>query len=172
MAAANLTASRLREILHYDPETGVFTRLVHRGGEMPGAIAGSLDPVNGYVRICIDGVSYKAHRLAWLYMKGEWPAALIDHRNMNRADNRLDNLRPATVMQNNQNVHAARVDSRSGVRGVSWSATPGRWRATISVNGRQHHIGYFDDLEAAATARLAAQAALHPFATQPHGVSA
>jgi hypothetical protein len=102
---------------------------------------------------------------------GRWPDQLLDHRNLNRADNRFLNIRPATVTQNNQNVHAARSDSRSGVRGVSWLSARGKWRATIGVDGRQHHIGYFDDLQEAAVARLAEQQRLHPFSVS-HGVSA
>lgn len=167
MAEADLSAARLHSLLKYTPETGLFHRLVPQGGQVVGAIAGSTDPVNGYVRIGVDGHSYKAHRLAWFYVHGVWPPMLIDHKNLNRSDNRLDNLRPATVQQNNQNVVAPRRDSRSGYRGVSWLAAQQSWRATITVNGKQKHLGYFVTPEEASTAYLDAKSSLHPFAACP-----
>src|SRR5690606_34614864 len=98
-----LTQQRLKELLYYDPETGIFTRLVGRSGPRAraGDVAGS-DNGKGYIRIYVDGRPYKAHRLAWFYMHGEWPEE-IDHRNGERADNRLSNLRPVTRQQNNLN---------------------------------------------------------------------
>src|ERR1700719_1662744 len=99
---------RLRELLSYDPETGVFRWLVRkRQNVKAGDVAGSFDGC-GYCKISIDRRAYKAHRLAWLYMTGEWPPAEIDHINMNRADNRFANLRLATRHQNmaNQRLYA------------------------------------------------------------------
>jgi hypothetical protein len=166
---AMLNAFRLRELFDYDPETGAFIRLVHRGGEHPGAVAGSIDDYNGYIRIGVDGVNYKAHRLAWLYVTGEWPNDVLDHINLDRSDNRFGNLRLATVAENNQHVHAPRSDSKSRRRGVTWFPSRGVWRATINVNGRQRHLGYFHDLEEASGAYEAAKAALHPFSVPTYG---
>jgi hypothetical protein len=87
-----LTAERLRERLHYDAETGVFTRRVGSGHAHAGDMAGSVHST-GYVRIGIDGGKYTAHCLAWLYVHGVWPSDQIDHINRNRSDNRIANLR-------------------------------------------------------------------------------
>jgi hypothetical protein len=95
-----LTAERLREILGYDPETGLFTRLVRTGRIRAGEVAGTAHS-RGYRSIVIDGRVYLSHRLAWLYVHGEWPPEQIDHINRNRADNRLVNLRAAKQSQNN-----------------------------------------------------------------------
>ena len=93
-----LTAARLRKMLHYDPETGVFTRL------WTGNVTGCPD-AKGYLRIAADGRSYRAHRLAVLYMTGAWPSEQIDHINQVRTDNRWSNLRPATNGENGANTH-------------------------------------------------------------------
>ena len=99
MAKADLTAQRLREALHYDPETGVFTWATAVSSKtVPGARAGN-QHIAGYFRIRLDGYSYKAHRLAWLYMTGAWPAECIDHINRNNSDNRFSILREATHKQ-------------------------------------------------------------------------
>jgi hypothetical protein len=89
---AKLTAERLRKRLRYDAETGLFTRRVGSGHAHAGDMAGSVHST-GYVRICIDGGRYTAHRLAWLYVHGVWPSGQIDHINRNRSDNRIANLR-------------------------------------------------------------------------------
>jgi HNH endonuclease len=87
-----LTAERLRERLHYDAETGVFTRRVGSSNARAGDVAGSVHST-GYVRISIDGGKYTAHCLAWFYVHGVWPSDQIDHINRNRSDNRIANLR-------------------------------------------------------------------------------
>ena len=87
MATFNLTAEELRAILDYNPETGVFTHRIARGYAKAGDVAGSLKP-NGYVRVTIARKMYQAHRLAWLYLYGSWPANYIDHINGIRSDNR------------------------------------------------------------------------------------
>ena len=134
-----ITPDRLRELLNYDPVTGVFTWIVARGSHKPGAVAGRK---HGYVNIMIDGRMYKAHRLAWLYVTGEWPEADIDHVNMNKRDNRFYNLREATRSQNRMHT-GAHADSKSGAKGVSWYKRGRKWRAAIHVGGKQRHLGYF-----------------------------
>ena len=87
-----LTAERLRELLSYSPETGLFYWRVSKGSVAAGTQAGN-PGVRGYIVIRIDGVPHYAHRLAWLHVHGEHPTGEIDHRNNNRADNSISNLR-------------------------------------------------------------------------------
>lgn len=150
-----LTAERLRELLHYEPTTGLFTRRVSRGGAKAGEVAGGLDRWD-YIGIKIDGRDYAAHRLAWLYMTGEWPAHEIDHRDRCRTNNRWGNLREATRPENARNL-SRRSDNVSGVPGVIWHKARGKWRAMIRRDGIGRHLGLFDSIEAAATARRAAE---------------
>jgi hypothetical protein len=142
-----LTAERLRDVLHYDPGTGVFTwrmrtsRCVHVGD-----VAGMIHVHDGYRRIGIDGLLYKASRLAWLYTTGEFPTSGIDHVNLVRADDRLCNLREATSSQNNANA-PMRKDAKSGFKGVH--RRKNKWVAEIQVNGKHIHLGAFDSAERA-----------------------
>ena len=153
-AGAKLTAERLRSLLIYDPATGIFTRRVSRQGFHAGTQAGVIHKASGYVYIGVDRKRYRAHRLAWLYMTGEWPVE-IDHDNTIRSDNRWSNLREATRSQNNANAQR-RADNTSGHKGVSWVARVNRWRAYITSHGRQCHLGYFRDYRGAIDARDAA----------------
>jgi len=100
---SGLTAERLREVVTYDPLTGIFRWRVTRGCAKAGAVAGGPEK-KGYLRISIDGRRFKAHRLAWLYVKGCWPVDQIDHENGRNADNRFDNLREANNPLNSANA--------------------------------------------------------------------
>lgn len=166
----DLTAERLRELFHYDPETGAFTWKMltsPRGGVKIGDVAGSID-TKGYRIIRIDGRDHKAHRLAWLYMIGEWPKDQVDHRNGTPADNRFANLREATRAENGQN-RATSKNNTSGFTGVSWHGRDRKWRAQIRAGGRNQHLGMFASAEDAHAAYLAAKAELHPFQPIPRG---
>lgn len=130
-----LTAERLRSLLYYDPATGVFTRRVATGSGGRwniGTVAGHI-LVIGYWSICVDGASYLAHRLSWLYVHGKWPDAEIDHINMLKSDNRIANLRAVSHAQNMQNDHGPRENTRSGLRGVDWYKTS--YRARLRAGG-------------------------------------
>ena len=129
----SLTQARLKELLHYDPETGLLTNVTERGGKKAGATAGALRP-NGYVQVCVDYSMYRAHRLAWLYMTGEFPPDDVDHINGVRNDNRWVNLRAATRGENMQNQRGPRSNSKSGLLGVSWSKQGKKWIAQIKVD--------------------------------------
>ena len=136
-----LTAHRLREVLHYEPMTGIFTWLISRGNAAKGKRAGATNNDNGYITIAVDCVRYLAHRLAWLYQTGIWPDDLIDHRDLDGSNNSWNNLRSATNSQNCCNK-TCRSDNKLQLKGVSLLPS-GRWRATIYANGKQKHLGVF-----------------------------
>lgn len=114
----------------------------------------------GYVRACVDGVLYYAHRLAWLHHHGEWPAEQLDHINGDRQDNRIANLRLASQLENHQNRKLQR-NNVSGHPGVYFEK--GRWRARIKVQQKYRHLGTFDTFEEARAARIFAKEAMHQF---------
>lgn len=146
-----LTHVRLQELLHYDPETGVFTWRVDRTGKAKaGTVAGSLN-TRGYVNIYIDGVPHRAHRLAWFYMQGRWPNPGVDHENTVKSDNRWLNLREATQKDNNGNSNI-RKDNKSGFKGVCFHKASGKYTATITLNRKPTHLGCFTSKEEAAAA--------------------
>lgn len=159
----SLTAARLRELLSYDPETGLFTRLVRVARR---AKAGDvLRSVNrhGYVAFAIDGKTYQGHRLAWLYAYGEWPAGQIDHLNGVRDDNRLANLRDVPAHTNVQNQRSARVNNKSGFMGVHFRSRYPKnpFVAQITVAGRVCHIGNYPTPELAHAAYVEAKRQHH-----------
>lgn len=154
-----LTAERLRTVLSYDAETGVFTRLIPVRGARVGDVAGSIHKGTGYSRISVDCRVHLAHRLAWLWMTGNWPENQIDHRNCKRSDNRFSNLRDASHSVNQQNRRCARKDSGTGYLGVS--AGHGGYVAQIGIGGRVHKLGTFPAPEAAHAAYLEAKRQMH-----------
>jgi len=125
-------------VLRYDPLSGMFVWRVSPSERVrAGSVAGSLDK-DGYRRIHIDGRLYGAHRLAWFHETGKWPDAQIDHRNLNRDDNRFSNLREATNAQNQANSRA-RPNNMCGLKGVSRSKL--KWRSRIKLNGKCVNLG-------------------------------
>lgn len=158
-----LTAIRLREVLSYDPETGVFIwRIYINGRAQAGDVAGGVSV--GYARIAIDGVRYKAHRLAWFYVHGIWPVSEIDHINGNKADNRIENMREAVHDKNLQNQRKAHCNNKAGVLGVSLTKR-GRYVAMIQSNGVQKYLGSYATSEEASAAYLKEKQEIHPFGT-------
>lgn len=132
-AASDLTQAELRAYLSYDLETGVFIRL--RDGKVMGIPEKS--GKSKRLRIYVNGFLYLAHRLAWLYVYGVWPAGILDHKNRNDGDNWIDNLRLASKGQNA--INSAATWSASGLRGVYYQKNTSLWRVKIAhVN-----VGYF-----------------------------
>jgi hypothetical protein len=156
-----LTQARLKELLHYDPETGVFTRLIGCGGVRAGTVAGYVGNC-GYACIKVDWIEYRAHRLAFLYITGSWPPEEVDHINGLKTDNRWMNLRPATSQENKHNNGRPQRDNKSGYLGVRWHKHAKKFQAQIKLDRRNYHLGYFDDPAEAAAAHLAAKDKMHP----------
>ncbi len=150
----------LKSILRYEPDTGVFTRLIATTNSVKvGDVAGDITP-DGYIRIRVKGRRYSAHRLAFIYMKGAFPDDQVDHINQIKNDNAWENLRACTQSQNQGNA-GTRRDNTSGYKGVSWHKRRNKWMAAMKVEGKSIHLGYFEDLNEAA--RAYNQAALKYF---------
>jgi hypothetical protein len=152
-----LTAERLRAVFAYSPTAGTLTRLVSNGRRWKvGSVAGTTHPL-GYRLVTVDGITYPAHRLAWLHAYGEWPpdGMDIDHVNGDRSDNRLRNLRVATRTQNNANARR-RVDDASGFKGVYLCRASGKWIASIRKAGKLTYLGRYQTPEEAHAAYLGA----------------
>lgn len=155
-----LTRENLKSQFHYDPDTGEFTRTVNSGGRLSGTKAGNLSD-GGYIRISVFNKSYRAHRLAWLYMTGEMPSMHIDHINGVRHDNRFSNLRVASNAQNMHNI-GKYENNTSGYKGVSWHKAAQKWCAQIKVNGKRIYLGIYESAELA-------HKAYQDFALKVHG---
>ena len=162
MAETNLTAARLRELLHYNQETGVFT-WISSAPRLRRFLGRTVrhKVTSGYIACTIDGTSYVAHRLAWLYVHGEWPPQWLDHINGVKDDNRIANLRPCTPSENQQNLSA-----RSGALGTRWHPTTKRWLAAIKLHGKCKHLGSYASQAEAHAAYLAAKAQIHIFSPE------
>jgi hypothetical protein len=126
-----LSVDRLRRILHYDQDTGIFTWMRSKANRPAGTRAGWVDPGRGYRFVRVDKQLFYEHRLAWLYMTGRLPDAEIDHRNSNPSDNSWVNLREATSAQNKMNQK--RRESLSGLKGVSLDKRRGTWTAAAKA---------------------------------------
>ncbi len=153
----NEILEKMKAALRYDPESGLFHWLVDNGPVSAGDQAGCVAP-SGYVMIGWDYRNYRAHRLAWLFMTGDWPpkGKEIDHRNRQKSDNRWSNLRLADRVQNGANI-TVKSDNKSGVRGVYRNQKRGIWEASIRVNYKRIWLGEHATIEAAAEARAKAE---------------
>lgn len=160
-----LTQARLKELLEFEPETGVFRWKVSRGfgptRRNPGDVAGAVYG-NGSHYIVVDRQSHPSHRLAFLWMTGAWPDHDVDHINGDRLDNRWINMRPASRKENMHNRGRANKNNKSGLLGVSWSKQKSKWIAQIMADGRAHYVGLFPTPELAHAAYLKAKDELHP----------
>jgi len=154
-----LTHERLLALLHYDPETGVWRWRItlgshgHAGSEAGYIKRGSHGPHYRYIGV--NGESYLAHRLAWLYMTGSWPIGHIDHRDCDGLNNRWANLREATHSQNAGNK-ARFKNNTSGFKGVTFNKGCQKFQAQIHFNRKLIYLGLYDTPEAAAAAYAAA----------------
>lgn len=162
-----LTQERLKSLLRYDPETGVFTYRDRKGRKMPGTVAGT-DEGRGYIAICLDYKRYRAAHLAWLYIYGRLPESQIDHKNGNPSDNRIENLRESTQAQNLQNLRSPKTNSSSKYLGVTCHKRikNKKWQARIQIDEKVRSLGYFRCPTAAyLLGYLPAKRRLHSFCT-------
>jgi hypothetical protein len=166
MAAPIVSIDRLRLVLSYDKTTGVFERLIKvNRNSVIGEEVGSVNRVNGYRYIRIDGRAYLHHRLAWFYVHGQWPDDQIDHIDGNRLNNSVVNLRPASSKQNRENRELS-TSNKTGYRGVFYRKDKDKYRASVKHNGKSQHLGYFNTAEEAAVVAKNARARLF---THDHG---
>lgn len=153
VSVLDLTQDRLKEYLTYDPDTGIFTSLI--SGKQIG-----WKGWKGYVSLAVWDVTYRAHRLAWLYMTGEWPTNLVDHRDGDKSNNRFNNLRESTHSQNSANGKAKA--SASGLpRGVRKASNSKSFKAEITVHNRKIHLGCFPTAEEASEVYTLASELIH-----------
>lgn len=154
-----VTQERLKEVLHYDLETGAWTWVVRKAKCIQiGDIAGKIDS-HGYRQITIDGASYLASRLAFLWVDGAWPDLHVDHKDVDHSNNSWSNLRLATRSQNGGNRKAYK-NNKLGVKGARKTRS-GRYEVQLQVDGVNRYIGTYSDLEAATAAYT--KAALEAF---------
>lgn len=154
---AILTQDRLKQVLHYNPDLGSFTRLLSVAQAKCGSQAGSLTV--GYLAVRIDGTLHYCHRLAWLYMTGQMPEGQIDHINGVRTDNRWCNLRDVSRRTNQQNRRKPQANNSLGLLGVY--RNKGRFMSRIVLESGDHYLGTFDTPQQAHEAYLAAKRQLH-----------
>jgi hypothetical protein len=165
-----ITQADLKALLHYDPETGVFTWAKYRNCFARAGQKAGYQRADGYLVFTLSGHGqFLGHRLAWLYVTGAWPDEMIDHVNGDPSDTRFVNLRPATRSQNMMNM-ALPPSNTSGVKGVSWNRRHQRWEAYITLNRKQMKLGTYRELTDAAQARKAAEQRL--FGEFARGVAA
>lgn len=147
-----LTLDYLHVIIDYNPETGIFTWIMKkplsrgRLSKKIGRIVGW--SANGYLAVTINNKDYYLHRLAWFYMTGEWPEHDIDHKDLNKKNNKWNNLRKATHIENCRNRFINK-NNTSGYKGVSWDKKNKKWAANIHINYKKKFIGYYNTAELA-----------------------
>ena len=154
-----LTAQRLRDLVDYDKESGIFRWRIARPKAPIGAKCGCVNKTLGYAFIGVDKRTYLAHRLAFLHVLGEWPVEIVDHINGDRADNRWANLRMASRKLNAENLRKPRPANKVGLLGVTKIGK--RFQAAISIGGKQVKLGYFDTPDEAAMAYISAKRIHH-----------
>ena len=160
-----LTQEYLKEALHYDPETGIYTWNVRPENHFPSKRAfnalnsrsankkaGSVNKESGYLSIRINSKLYLAHRLAFIYMEGYMPENGVDHVDRNRLNNKWNNLREASQKCNMQNCKLS-IMNTSGVTGVCWNKNWNKWETQITINSKTKHLGSYVNFEDAVMAR-------------------
>ena len=146
-----ITRETLIDLVIYNQITGEFAL-------KDASKAGPSISTRGYRQISIKNRTYLVHRLAWLYVHGDWPKQTIDHIDGDKLNNRISNLRDVSAAVNNQNRRYAFSNNKAGVLGVNFHAPLGKWRARFKIDGKQKHVGYFESSDEAHAAYLEAKA--------------
>jgi hypothetical protein len=161
-----LELHELKKLISYDPDSGIFTWIIDRTSHARKGKAVACKPHKntGYSSISVLGVRFLSHRLAWFFENGRLPVGWLDHKNGNRNDNRINNLRLATASENNQNK---KIESgnQSGFLGVSYIKKTGKWCAELRLDNKKVFQGTFVTVEMASKAYLEAKRIHHPFCT-------
>lgn len=165
------TQADIKKVVDYDPETGIFTwrerdlsywkpgrhqqmNCITWNAQYKGKPAGCI--TDRYVRVTINKRPFQAHRLAWIYMNGDEPFGDMDHINTNKGDNKYSNLRISTRPQNMHNYLLCKSNT-SGVRGLSWNKGLLRWEVDIKVDGKNIHLGIYENFKDAVQSRYDAE---------------
>lgn len=160
MLKKRISEEELKKSLHYDRETGRFTRKIRTSNRIKaGDVAGTLTP-HGYIQIHVNSIIFMAHRLAWLYVYGYLPESDLDHINRDKSDNRIENLREVSRQCNTRNTGNL-ITNTSGVKGVCWFKPFKKWIGQIVVDGKNKNLGYYNDFNDAVCARLTAEQCLN-----------
>ena len=155
-----ITQERLKEICTYDSNTGIFVGIADRGRKYKAGMPfGRLDK-DGYLQVTIDARCYRVHRLAWLYVHGQHPRGMIDHKNTEKLDNRIENLRIADYNEQARNIKV-KVTNKSGVKGVFYNKINRNWVARVKSMGAVVFSGVYQSIEAAENAVIAARIKHH-----------
>lgn len=149
-----ITQERLKRVYHYNPSTGIFKR--REGAQRTGRVVKPEGSTTRYLLICVDGKEYRAHRLSWLYMYGEWPRKQIDHIDGDGLNNAIVNLRDVTPLENCRNRPKSKANN-TGIVGVFWNSNKNAYVAKIMVGGRHIHLKQTKDKFEAVCARKAAE---------------
>jgi hypothetical protein len=157
-----LTLERLKEVLHYDRDKGRFRRIGGARPDLIGHVADAPDESGEYPRVDVDGRRFLCHILAWFYVYGVWPEGEIDHRDGNRSNYRIKNLRDVTRRVNAQNMRKPSARNSSGYLGVSRDGPRNLWAARIRLpNGKYKYLGRFTSPERAYDAYVEAKRIYH-----------
>lgn len=146
-----------RKLIDFNAKSKDLNRICKSwNNKFKGKAAGSINKGLGYNQIRIKGKLIYAHRLAHLFVTGEWPKEQIDHENGNKLDNYNDNLRDVSLIENRKNMSMSSKNS-SGHTGVSFNKKLNKWRAYITINYKQEHLGIFNTIEEAILVRKQAE---------------
>ena len=147
-----MTQDELKQLVSYDPKTGIFLRLKKTSNRINMDEASGWKDAYGYIELTLAGKRCKAHRMAWLYMTGKMPVGEIDHINRVKDDNRFCNLRDVARLENELNK-GIQKNNTSGYKGVSFQKQSGKWEAYVCSQRKKKSLGVFATPELAAQAR-------------------
>lgn len=156
----DLDLNELRNLLNYNPETGILSWRIDRNVIKAGEPIGSLHH-SGYLVFKFKKRQYLVHRIIWFGMTGKWPDDQIDHIDTIKTNNKWNNLREASHTENQRNKNINKANNTSGYKGVTWHKKRQKWRADIKVNGKSLTIGSFDNILDAVKAREEAGKRFH-----------